>query len=119
MARPRRKKTAGTGVGRCSSLTRAARARSGASGSTRWWLAACWGDRVIVGVLLAAGKSSRFGGAQKLVALLGGQPVVRLSAEVLLASGVDRVVAVLGSDAATVRTALSGLPVSFASNERF
>jgi molybdenum cofactor cytidylyltransferase len=74
---------------------------------------------VIVGVLLAAGRSSRFGGAQKLVAMLDGQPIVRRSAELLLQSGVDRVVVVLGSDADAVRAALAGLPVALVRNEAF
>ena len=74
---------------------------------------------MIVGVLLAAGRSSRFGTAQKLVAAFGDRTVVRSSAETLLSSPVDRVIVVLGSDADAVRSALAGLPVTFAVNEHF
>jgi molybdenum cofactor cytidylyltransferase len=74
---------------------------------------------MIVGVLLAAGCSRRFGAAQKLVAMLEGVPVVRRSAEILLASGVHQAIVVVGSDADAVREALAGLPMTFASNERY
>ena len=74
---------------------------------------------MIVGVLLAAGRSSRFGTAQKLVAAFGDRTVVRSSAETLLSSPVDRVIVVLGSDADAVRSAVAGLPVTFAINEQF
>ena len=74
---------------------------------------------MIVGVLLAAGRSSRFGGAQKLVAMLEGVPVVRRAAEALLTCGVDYTIVVLGSDADAVKAALAELPVIFVSNERY
>jgi molybdenum cofactor cytidylyltransferase len=52
---------------------------------------------VIAGLLLAAGRSSRFG-ADKLLALLGGRPVVRWSAEAL-AAGVDELFVVVPPNA--------------------
>jgi molybdenum cofactor cytidylyltransferase len=62
---------------------------------------------VIAGLLLAAGGARRFG-SQKLVAQIGGVPIVRRAAEGL-ASGVDRLVVVTGSEGALVRDALAGL----------
>lgn len=71
-------------------------------------------DRRVAGVLLAAGTSSRFGEANKLLAALDGEPVVRHAARTLLdpAAGLDRVVAVVGHEADRVRAALpDGLAV--------
>lgn len=62
---------------------------------------------MIAGLLLAAGGARRFG-SQKLVAQIGGVPVVRRAAEAL-ASGVDQLVVVTGSDTALVHDALAGL----------
>jgi molybdenum cofactor cytidylyltransferase len=62
---------------------------------------------VIAGLLLAAGGARRFG-SQKLVAKVGGVPIVRRAAEAL-ASDVDDLVVVTGSDGALVRDALAGL----------
>lgn len=72
----------------------------------------------IVGVVLAAGESSRFGAANKLLATIDGEPLVRRAATTLLDAGLE-VVVVLGHDAATVRDALDGLDVSFASNPAY
>lgn len=62
----------------------------------------------IAGVLLAAGTSSRFGEANKLLTDLDGEPVVRHSARTLLRTHacLDRAVAVVGHEADRVRTAL-------------
>jgi molybdenum cofactor cytidylyltransferase len=73
---------------------------------------------VIVGLLLAAGQSRRFG-AQKLVASYAGSTIVRVAAERLLASPVGRVIVVTGSDALAVRDALATLSVTFVHNQRF
>ncbi|HSQ31583.1 MAG TPA: nucleotidyltransferase family protein [Gemmatimonadaceae bacterium] len=62
---------------------------------------------MIAGLLLAAGGARRFG-SQKLVAKVGGVPIVRRAAEAL-ASGVDELVVVTGSDGVVVRDALAGL----------
>ncbi len=69
-------------------------------------------------VLLAAGGARRFG-AQKLVQPLAGTPIVRLSAENLLAGGARSLTVVLGREAAAVRAALSGLPARFVVNRRY
>ncbi len=75
-------------------------------------------------VVLAAGRSSRFraeGGAEtsKLVALLGGKPLVRHVAEAALASRARPVVVVTGHAREAVEAALAGLPVAFAHNAQF
>lgn len=69
-------------------------------------------------VVLAAGSSSRMGGANKLLAELDGQPMVRRVTETVIRAAVDPVVVVLGHDADAVRQALDGLPVRFTLNPR-
>lgn len=61
---------------------------------------------MIVGILLAAGGSRRFG-SQKLVTPVYGSPLIRHGAT-LLGQTTDHVVAVIGSDALVVRAALAG-----------
>lgn len=77
------------------------------------------GDRAVAGVLLAAGTSSRYGDANKLLADADGSPMVRRSARTLLDAGLDPVVVVVGYQADRVRDALSGLPVEFAENPAY
>lgn len=62
-------------------------------------------------VLLAAGASSRMMGKDKLTEEIEGHPLLRRSAERLLASGVDEVVVVLRPDDPDRRAALNGLSV--------
>ncbi|WP_416838141.1 nucleotidyltransferase family protein [Haloferax sp. DFSO52] len=73
----------------------------------------------VVGVLLAAGTSSRFGDQNKLLATVDRDPVVRHAAQTLVDSGVDAVVVVLGYEADRVREALDGLPVEIAVNDAY
>lgn len=61
-------------------------------------------------LLLAAGRSTRFGG-HKLLAPLDGEPLVRHAAANLVAAALDEVVVVVGHEGAAVRSALDGLPV--------
>jgi molybdenum cofactor cytidylyltransferase len=63
-------------------------------------------------ILLAAGRSSRFGPADKLTADLRGLPVIRRAAEASLAVGSVDVCVVMGSEG--VVEALRTLPVRFA-----
>ena len=72
---------------------------------------------MIAGILLAAGGARRFG-SQKLVARVGGTPIVRHAADALRA-GVDELVVVVGSDAPLVREALAGLDARFVRNEEW
>jgi len=73
-------------------------------------------DGPVAGVLLAAGTSSRYGEANKLLADLSGEPVVRRAARALVEADLDRRVAVVGHEAARVREALSGLGFEFVRN---
>jgi CTP:molybdopterin cytidylyltransferase MocA len=57
-------------------------------------------------VVLAAGEGSRFGGEGKLLAPLGGRPVVAWTVAAAEASSASRVVVVVGSRSAAVRAAL-------------
>jgi molybdenum cofactor cytidylyltransferase len=70
---------------------------------------------VIAGIVLAAGASRRFG-SQKLLAPVGGIPLVRRTVEQLLTTALDELVVVLGSDAARVGSALEGLRVRTVTN---
>jgi hypothetical protein len=68
-------------------------------------------------VLLAAGASTRFGAGNKLLAELGGRPLIAHAADALLASGVDEIVVVTGRDSEQVRQILARTAVRFAHNE--
>jgi molybdenum cofactor cytidylyltransferase len=57
-------------------------------------------------VVLAAGASSRFG-SQKLLAPLGGRPVLQHVVDTLAAAGIDDVVVVLGDAASSLEAALA------------
>jgi molybdenum cofactor cytidylyltransferase len=69
---------------------------------------------VIAGILLASGASTRFGG-DKLVAPLGGRPVVRWSADAIVGA-VDTLVVVVREDASAIRRALEGVPIRWTVN---
>jgi molybdenum cofactor cytidylyltransferase len=73
---------------------------------------------VIAGVVLAAGISRRFG-SQKLLASVGGAPLVRRTAQALVGSALDEIVVVVGSDAEAVRAVLDGLPVRVVMNPAY
>ena len=70
-------------------------------------------------VLLAAGRSSRMGGPNKLMALFDGKPLVRRTAERALASKASGTIVVTGHQRERVRAALPGLDVTFADNPDF
>lgn len=71
---------------------------------------------MIAGILLAAGAGRRFGG-NKLIAPLGGRPVVRWSADAL-APAVDALFVVVPDADRELRDALVGLPVRWVTNRR-
>ena len=71
-------------------------------------------DRVI-GILLAAGASSRMG-AHKLLMELNGEPMVRRVARIMLKGGLEELLVVLGRDPDAVEAALNDLPVRFVIN---
>lgn len=75
--------------------------------------------RRVAAVVLAAGRSSRMGDVNKLLAPVDGVPMVRRVIETVLRASLDPVVVVLGHAAADVRGALDGLPVRFAVNAEY
>jgi CTP:molybdopterin cytidylyltransferase MocA/precorrin-6B methylase 2 len=60
----------------------------------------------VTAIVLAAGAGSRFGGG-KLLAPIGGRPVLQHVLDALVTAGVGEVVVVLGRDAAEIETAIS------------
>jgi len=72
--------------------------------------------RQVAAIVLAAGRSTRMGGPNKLLAEFDGKPLVRIVAEQALASKATDVVVVTGHQADDVRKALQGLNVRFAHN---
>lgn len=69
--------------------------------------------------LLAAGRSSRMGGPNKLMALFEDKPLVRCVAERLIASRAAGVSVVLGHQAGRLEQALSGLPLALVPNPAY
>lgn len=61
----------------------------------------------VVGLVLAAGTSSRFGPANKLLADIDGEPVISHAVRTMLDAPVASVVVVVGHDADTVRDAVT------------
>ena len=70
----------------------------------------------ITAIVLAAGRSTRMGAANKLLADVGGRPMVRHVVEAALASAAEPVLVVTGHQEAEVRAALAGLEVTFVRN---
>ena len=72
----------------------------------------------IAAIVLAAGRSTRMGAANKLLANVGGKPMVRHAVEAALGSQARPVLVVTGHQADDVRAALAGL-VAFVANPDF
>lgn len=70
-------------------------------------------------VILAAGRGTRMPGENKLLAEIGGKPIIRRTAEAALASKAKPVIVVTGHDADRVKAVLTGLNVTFAYNPDF
>ncbi|MGB3390543.1 MAG: nucleotidyltransferase family protein [Pseudaminobacter sp.] len=70
-------------------------------------------------VVLAAGRSSRMGGPNKLMALFEGRPLIRQTVERALAAHTAGTVVVTGHQAERIAEAVSGLKVRFAHNPDF
>ena len=70
---------------------------------------------LITAIVLAAGLSRRMGRAKLLLPLQGG-PVIRITVERVLASGIARVVVVTGPEPGGITEALAGLTVTLAVN---
>ncbi|MDQ0394010.1 molybdopterin-binding/glycosyltransferase family 2 protein [Labrys monachus] len=73
----------------------------------------------VAAVVLAAGRSTRMGGPNKLLADYRGKPLVRHAVEAALASKASGVTVVTGHQAEDVRAALAGLAVAFVHNPDF
>ena len=65
-------------------------------------------DAPIAAVVLAAGASRRFGAANKLLASIGGRPLISRTVDLLREGGVEDVVLVTGWDRAPIEAALEG-----------
>ena len=76
-------------------------------------------DRRIAAVVLAAGRSTRMGGPNKLLAEIAGRPLLRIVVEEALASHAKPVIVVVGHERAEVEKALAGLPVQLIHNPDF
>ena len=74
-------------------------------------------DRQVI--LLAAGESRRMGVPNKLLLKIGGVPLVRRTAEALVAIPDADVTVVLGYEAYEIRAALNGMLVDFTMNDDY
>jgi molybdenum cofactor cytidylyltransferase len=72
--------------------------------------------RQVAAIVLAAGRSTRMGGPNKLLAEISGKPLVRIAAEQALASRARPVIVVSGHERSRVEAALAGLPVRLVHN---
>lgn len=72
--------------------------------------------RRVAALVLAAGRSTRMGAVNKLIAEIGGKPLVRIAAEQALASRAAPVIVVTGHERERVEAALDGLPVKLVHN---
>jgi len=62
-------------------------------------------------VILAAGRSQRFGEENKMLHLINGEPMIKRTVDAVLAAGLGDVVVVTGQDADAVERTLQGLPI--------
>ena len=70
-------------------------------------------------IVLAAGKSTRMRGRNKLLIKIEGKPMIRRVAETALKSKVDEVIVVLGWEAQKIREVLADLPCRFVLNKDY
>jgi len=70
-------------------------------------------------IVLAAGKSTRMRGRNKLLIKIEGKPMIRRVAETALESKVDEVIVVLGWEAQKIREVLADLPCRFVLNKDY
>lgn len=69
--------------------------------------------------VMAAGRSSRMGGPNKLLARFDGEPLVRRVVERTLASKASGLTIIVGHQARDVRDALQGLSINIVENQNF
>ena len=72
--------------------------------------------RRVAAVVLAAGRSTRMGAVNKMLAQIGGKPLVRIAAEQAVASHAHPVIVVTGHEREKVESVLRGLPVRLVHN---
>jgi molybdenum cofactor cytidylyltransferase len=72
--------------------------------------------RSIAAIVLGAGRSSRMGGPNKLVAEIGGRPLIRIVVQEALKSRARPVIVVTGHQHDRVEAVLKGLPVKIVHN---
>jgi molybdenum cofactor cytidylyltransferase len=77
------------------------------------------GGRRVAALVLAAGRSTRMGAVNKMLAQIGGKPLVRIAAEQALASRARPVIVVTGHEREKVESALKGLPVRLVHNPNY
>jgi molybdenum cofactor cytidylyltransferase len=70
-------------------------------------------------IVLAAGKSTRMRGRNKLLARVEGKPIIRRVVEAGLNSKVDEVIVVLGWEADKIQNALAELPCRLVVNKNY
>jgi molybdenum cofactor cytidylyltransferase len=75
--------------------------------------------RRVAAVVLAAGRSTRMGAVNKMLAEIGGKSLVRIAAEQAIASYAKPVIVVTGHEREKVEAALKGLSVRFVHNPDF
>src|SRR5262249_58299946 len=72
--------------------------------------------RRVAALVLAAGRSTRMGAVNKMLAEIGGKPLVRIAAEQAVASHAKPVIVVTGHEREKVEAALKDLPVRVVNN---
>ena len=70
-------------------------------------------------IILAAGKSTRMLGRNKLLRRFDGRPMIRCVVEAALKSKVDEVIVVLGWEANLIREVLADLPCHLVVNQEY
>ena len=75
--------------------------------------------RRVAAIVLAAGRSTRMGGPNKLLAEIGGKPLVRIAVEEALGSRARPVIVVTGHQREQVEAALKDLDVTLVHNPDF
>lgn len=73
----------------------------------------------VAAVVLAAGRSTRMGAINKMLAEIGGKPLVRIAADQAVASRAKPVIVVTGHEREKVEAALKGLPVRLVHNSDY
>jgi molybdenum cofactor cytidylyltransferase len=73
----------------------------------------------VAAIVLAAGRSSRMGGTNKLLEPIDDAPMIRRTVDTVCASKASPVVVVTGRDEAAIADALDGLPVTIVHNPAY